>query len=236
MTGIIGAMEEEVALLKSVMDNPVTVNYGKFNFITGTLEGREAVLLRSGIGKVNAAVGCALMIDRFKLAAVINTGSAGGIDPSLSFGDIVISSGLVYHDVDVTAFNYQPGQLPGQPQVFPVSENLVTAAESALDQLKKEGVLKSNINCLRGIIGSGDVFMHKKERIDAVRKTFPEIKAVEMEGAAIAHTCHLFNIPVLIIRALSDVAGAESPMKFDEFITLASQNSSELVKRIVRNL
>jgi adenosylhomocysteine nucleosidase len=235
MIGIIGAMEEELTLLRQAMKNTKTGFFGVFEFITGSLEGKEAVLLRSGIGKVNAAIGCALMIDHYKPEAIINTGSAGGIDPSLSFGDIVISDGLIYHDVDVTAFNYKPGQVPGQPEIFPVSESLLLAAEKAADELLSEGFFDKKISHVRGLIGSGDVFMHEKERIEAVCKTFPKIKAVEMESAAIAHACHLFNIPVLIIRALSDVAGAESPMKFEEFIPLAAKNSAGLVRRIVRN-
>ena len=234
MIGIIGAMEEEISLLRGSMDDTKKISIGTFEFITGKLESKEVVLLRSGIGKVNAAAGCVLMIDHFSPELVINTGSAGGIDPALSFGDIVISDGLVYHDADVTAFGYEPGQLPGQPAVFPVSPGLITAAENAMDELVKEGIFDKKINHLRGIIGSGDVFMHQKERIDAVRKTFPQIKAVEMESAAIAHACYLFKIPVLVIRALSDIAGAESPMSFEEFIPLAAKNSAELVKRIVR--
>jgi adenosylhomocysteine nucleosidase len=238
MIGIIGAMEEEVVILRSAMKNTKTETSGAgeepFEFTIGKLEGREAVLLRSGIGKVNAAVGCALLIDHYRPDVVINTGSAGGIDPGLTFGDLVISDGLVYHDVDVTAFNYKPGQLPGQPQIFPVSEDLIRRAESAMDELKAEGFFPKTTNHLRGLIGSADVFMHQAERIDAVRKTFPGIKAVEMESAAIAHACYLFKIPVLIIRALSDIAGVESPMKSEEFLPLAAKNSAELVKRIVK--
>jgi adenosylhomocysteine nucleosidase len=175
------------------------------------------------------------MIDRFKPQAVINTGSAGGIDPTLHFGDIVISEALVYHDVDVTAFGYKPGQLPGQPELYKASRDLIDVAEKAINELKAEGALDIG-NHLHGLIASGDVFMHQTERINAVRENFPGVKAVEMEGAAIAHSCHLFGVPVLVIRALSDIAGEESPMKFEEFIPLASRNSAKLVQRIVKYL
>jgi adenosylhomocysteine nucleosidase len=137
--------------------------------------------------------------------------------------------------VDVTAFNYAPGQLPGQPQIFPVPDTLIKRAERAIDSLKQEGALPAGFNHLRGLIGSGDVFMHEPERIAAVRARFPAIKAVEMEGAAIAHTCYLFKIPALIIRALSDIAGVESPMTSDQFLPLASKNSAESARRIVKN-
>jgi adenosylhomocysteine nucleosidase len=235
MIGIIGAMEDEVTLLRSLMEGVDTESTGGFDFFTGTLEGKGVVLLRCGVGKVNAAVGCALLIHRYHPGLVINTGSAGGIDPRLSFGDAVISDGLVYHDVDVTAFGYAPGQLPKMPTVFPVPEDLIRRGEQAVDGLKREGLLPPEFTHVRGLIGSGDVFMHEPERIAALRASFPEIRAVEMEGTAIAHACFLFKTPVLIIRALSDIAGTESPVKFDEFLPVASKHSGEIVRRVVRD-
>jgi adenosylhomocysteine nucleosidase len=235
MIGIIGAMEDEVAILRKEIENPKTETDGMFEFTAGRLEGRDVVLLLGGIGKVNAAVGCALLIRRCAPALVINTGSAGGIDPSLSFGDAIISEGLVQHDVDVTAFGYAPGQIPRMPAVFTVPEDLVITAERAVDELKGEGLLPETFNHVRGLIGSGDVFMHEEDRIRRVRELFPSIRAVEMEAAAIAQTCYLFSIPGLFIRAVSDIAGKESPVKFDEFLPIASKHSGEIVRRIVRN-
>ena len=236
MIGIIGAMEKEMSLLCETMGNYKTEKNGVFEFLTGKIEGKDTVLLRCGICKVNAAVGTALLIDRFKPSCVINTGSAGGINKELKFGDAVISNGLVYHDVDVTAFNYAPGQLPGQLQIFPVDEKYIKLAENAVDELKKENVLPADFNHRRGLIGSGDVFMHEPERIENVRKLFPGIAAVEMEGAAIAHCCHLFSVPCLVIRALSDIAGIESPMSFDEFLPIASKHSAYIVMRIIKKI
>jgi adenosylhomocysteine nucleosidase len=235
MIGIIGAMEDEIAFLRSAMEDSGTESIGAFAYVRGRLEGKDAVLLRCGIGKVNAAVGCALMINRFKPDLVINTGSAGGIDPALTFGDVIIADGLLYHDVDVTAFNYEPGQVPGQPQVFPVPARFISLAENSMDELKREGVLPESLGHVRGLIGSGDVFMHQAERIEAVRNLFPGMKAVEMESAAIAHACSLFNVPAVIIRALSDIAGADSPVTSEEFLPVASKNSAELVRRMVKN-
>ncbi|MDR2019916.1 MAG: 5'-methylthioadenosine/S-adenosylhomocysteine nucleosidase [Treponema sp.] len=233
--GIIGAMEEEVTLLRSGLEQAKTETAGGMEFYSGLLEKRPVTLLRCGVGKVNAAAGCALLIDRFRPAAVINTGSAGGIDPSLRFGDAVISDSLLYYDVDVTAFNYAPGQLPGMPPVFTVPEDLILRAEQAADELKREKILPEDFNHVRGLIGSGDRFMHEPERIAAVKKLFPRLGAVEMEGAAIAHTCFLFGVPALIIRALSDIAGAESPLTFDQFLPAAARHSGDIVRRIVRN-
>ncbi|MDR0452111.1 MAG: 5'-methylthioadenosine/S-adenosylhomocysteine nucleosidase, partial [Treponema sp.] len=132
MIGIIGAMEDEVTMLREEIGNKKTETDGAFEFTAGELEGREVVLLRGGIGKVNAAVGCALLIRCYSPVLVINTGSAGGVDPSLGFGDAIISEGLVQHDVDVTAFGYAPGQIPRMPAVFTVPESLVVAAERAV--------------------------------------------------------------------------------------------------------
>ncbi|MCL2805932.1 MAG: 5'-methylthioadenosine/adenosylhomocysteine nucleosidase [Treponema sp.] len=234
MIGIIGAMEKEISLLCETMGNFSAEKTGGFEFHTGKIEGKDVVVLRCGIGKVNAAVGCALLIQKYNPTCVINTGSAGGININLKVGDAIISSGLVYHDVDVTAFNYAPGQLPGLPQIFPVNEKLVKNAEDAVDELVKEKILPDDFNHRRGLIGSGDVFMHQPERIDAVRQLFRDLAAVEMEGAAIAHCCHLFSIPVLVIRALSDVAGTESAMSFNEFLPIASKHSAQIVMRIIR--
>jgi adenosylhomocysteine nucleosidase len=236
MIGIIGAMEDEVTLLKNNMEHIQKEVSNCFDFYEGELEDKPVVLLQCGIGKVNAGVGCALLIDRYKPSLVINTGSAGGIDPSLHVGDAVISDGLVYHDVDVTGFNYVLGQVPGCPAVFPVQEKFIACAEQAVDALKAEGVLPASFTHVRGLIGSGDIFMHKEAPLAAVRKNFPAMKAVEMEGAAIAQVCYLFKVPYLIIRALSDIAGAESPVAFDQFLPIASKHSAEIVKRLVKGL
>lgn len=237
MIGIIGAMENEVELLRKTMTDIFIQNAGEFKFYTGKIEGKAVSLLQCGIGKTAAAVGCALLIEKYKPSCVINTGSAGGVHPKLKVGDAVISTGLVYHDVDVTAFGYAPGQLPGQPLVFPViEEKYINIAEAAVEELKKENILPYDFNCCRGVIGSGDVFMHEPQKIQQMSRMFPDIAAVEMEGAAIAHCCCLLSTPFLVIRALSDVAGTESPVSFEEFLPIASKHSAHIVIRIIRNL
>ena len=235
MIGIIGAMEDELSFLCESMGKYITQKIGEFEFYTGRIEGKDITLLRCGIGKVNAAMGCTLLIQRFKPSFVINTGSAGGINPGLKIGDAIISTGLVYHDVDFTALNCAPGQLPDQPQIFPVDETLVKQAETAVDELKAEKILPDNFCYHRGIIGSGDVFMHDPNRIEVLRRLFPDIDAVDMEGAAVVHCCRLFSIPVLVIRSLSDIAGVESAVKFEEFLPVASKHSAHIVVRIITN-
>jgi len=236
MIGVIGAMDDEVSLLCKSMENILTRKISAFEFFSGKIEGKDVTVLRCDVGKVNAAIGCALLIREFKCGCVINTGSAGGIKPELKVGDAIISTGLVYHDVDVTAFGYAPGQIPRQPQIFPVDEKLIKTAQNAVDELKKENVLPANFNYCPGLIGSGDTFMHEPERIANVRRIFPEITAVEMEGAAIAHCCNLFAVPILVIRALSDVAGTQSPVSFNEFLPVASKHSAHIVMRIIRKI
>jgi adenosylhomocysteine nucleosidase len=225
-------MEDEVRLLRESMDSPKQTKAAGLEFYSGILKGKPVVLLRCGVGKVSAAVGTALLIEKYHPDYIINTGSAGGIGKGLRFGDAVISTGLVYHDIDVTSFGYAPGQIPGMPQIFPADEKLILRAEEAIEELKKENTLPGDFNHCRGLIGTGDVFMDKPERIARVREMFPDIAAVEMEGAAIAHCCHLFSIPFLVIRALSDIAGTESPVKFNEFLPVASEHSAQIVMRV----
>jgi adenosylhomocysteine nucleosidase len=236
MIGIIGAMEDEVINLRSAMKQVETIKAGTFEFYKGILEEKDVVLCRCGIGKVFAAVGCAILIERFSPSIIINTGSAGGIDPALKFGDAVIADSLVYHDADVTAFGYAPGRIPGMPQFFPIQNDLIKVAEKAVEDLKSEQILPANFHYVQGLIGSGDVFVHEPARISSILNTFPKMKAVEMESAAIAHTCAIFQVPALIIRALSDIAGTESPMTFDEFLVIASKHSGDIVARIIRSI
>jgi adenosylhomocysteine nucleosidase len=233
MVGIIGAMEEEVELLRGRMADREDRRIGTFVFHAGTIDGRAAVLLRCGIGKVNAAVGCALLLETFRPRFVVNTGSAGGLLPASSVGDLVISDGLLQHDVDVTAFGYERGQVPGMPAVFPVPESLALLAEEAVAESRAAGLFPADARCGRGLIVSGDVFVHDPALIEALRSRFPRAAAVEMEGAAVAQACALFDTPFVAIRALSDIAGTESPVSFEEFLPLAAARSTEIVRRIV---
>lgn len=233
MIAIIGAMEQEMSLLKSHLESSRQEKIAQFEMTLGRLAGQDVVLLQCGVGKVNAAVGCALLLDHYRPEAVFNTGSAGGMLPEQTFGDIVLSSDVLHHDADVTAFGYAPGQLPGMPARFKADVELLEKAEMGLSRLKVRGEIPASLGFSRGTIGSGDVFVHDSDLIAQIRKHFPDLCAVEMESAAIAQTCHLFRVPFVIIRALSDIAGKESPMKFDEFLPLASRRSAELILEIL---
>ena len=150
--GIIGAMEEEVTLLRDKIENRQTLSLGGCEIYTGQLNGVEVALLKSGIGKVAAALGATLLLERCKPDVIINTGSAGGLAPTLKVGDIVVSDEARYHDADVTAFGYEYGQLPGCPAGFKADDKLVAAAESCIAEL--------NLNAVRGLIVSGDAFIN----------------------------------------------------------------------------
>ncbi len=227
--GIIGAMEPEVAILKSKLSNCETITHAGYSFYQGQIDNNDVVIVQSGIGKVSAALATAILIDKFHPDYVVNTGSAGGFEPSLNVGDIVVSSEVRYHDVDVTAFGYEIGQLPANPAAYIPHSTLVNAAQTSINELK-------NIKAMLGLITTGDTFMTKEADIAKACANFPTMVAVEMEGAAIAHTCYQFKVPFVIVRSLSDIVGIESPTSFDKYLETASINSSQLVINILNAL
>jgi adenosylhomocysteine nucleosidase len=227
--GIIGAMEQEVSILKQTIENCQEVQKAGCTFFSGQLNGVDVVLLQSGIGKVAAAVGTTILLSEYQPDVVINTGSAGGFDSSLNLGDVVISTEVRHHDADVTAFGYEIGQMAQQPAAFLADANLMDVAEKALDQMEDK-------HAVRGLICTGDAFVCTAERQEFIRKHFPSVIAVEMEASAIAQTCHQFNVPFVVVRAISDVADKEASMSFDEFLPLAAKSSSEMVIKMVELL
>ncbi|KOO43834.1 5'-methylthioadenosine/S-adenosylhomocysteine nucleosidase [Priestia koreensis] len=226
---IIGAMEEEVTILRDKLENLEQTVIGGSEYSTGTIDGVDIVLLKSGIGKVNAALSTAVLLEKFKPDYVVNTGSAGGFHPELNVGDAVISTEVRHHDVDVTIFNYEYGQVPGMPAAFLPEEKLVRVAEEAAKEI-------TDMQIVKGLIATGDSFMNDPVRVEFVREKFPNLYAAEMEAAAIAQVCHQFETPFVIIRALSDIAGKESNVSFDQFLDKAALNSASLVLGIVNQL
>ncbi|MDA1477366.1 5'-methylthioadenosine/S-adenosylhomocysteine nucleosidase [Bacillus changyiensis] len=226
---IIGAMEEEVTILRSQLKQSKTEVIANCEFTSGSYEEKEIVLLKSGIGKVNAAMSTTILLDRFKPDYVINTGSAGGFHHALNVGDIVISTEVRHHDVDVTAFDYEYGQVPQLPAAFQADNQLIKIAEEEAREL-------SHIQIVKGTIATGDSFMSDPERVAFIRSKFENLYAVEMEAAAVAQVCHQFTVPFVVIRALSDIAGKESEVSFDQFLEQAAQHSTELVLRMVKKI
>lgn len=225
---IIGAMQEEVTLLRNQIINCQVIEQAGCKIYTGTLHGSEIALLQSGIGKVAAAIGTTLLLDNIKPDCVINTGSAGGLATSLNVGDIVVSQEVCYHDADVTAFGYQYGQLPNCPARFVADEKLIHLAEDCIKQL--------NVNAVRGLVCTGDAFINGAQPLATIRHNFPDVVAVEMEAAAIAHTCKNFDIPFVVVRAISDVADKQSHISFDEFLPVAAKQSSLMVSAMIKAL
>ena len=225
MIGIIGAMEEEVALLRDAMEVEEVRTIAHVEFTKGKLNHREVVLLKSGIGKVNVAIATTLLFEHYNIDYVINTGSAGGLHEEANIGDVVISTGTLYHDVDVTGFNYAYGQVPGMPAIYESNVSLVKKVESILDKIGK--------NYWLGTIGTGDSFINRLDQMELIKKNCPSVIAIEMEAAAVAQVCHHYEKPFIIVRALSDIAGKESHISFNEFLTVAAKESSEMVSELV---
>lgn len=226
---IIGAMDEEVALLKKNISGAEREIRANCEFITGNISGHEIILLKSGIGKVNAALATTIAIERFQPEVLINTGSAGGLNPNLSVGDIVISTEVRYHDVDATVFGYEYGQVPQMPPAFIADEKLVDLAFRCAQEI-------SGVQTVKGLIATGDSFMSDPRRVARVGENFHNVEAVEMEGAAIAQVAFQYGLPFVIIRSLSDIAGKDSAASFEEFLQQAAKNSASLILKILDHM
>lgn len=228
MIGIIGAMEEEIEILKNDISDLQTEKIAHVEIHKGNLYGKNIVLMRSGIGKVNAAICATLLIQQYQPDMIINTGSAGGLGSQLSVGDVVVSKEVIHHDVIATAFGYELGQVPGMPLAY--------AADSKLIEIASQAITKNDIKAHIGLIVSGDSFVGTAEQKQFILNNFTNSLAVEMEAAAIAQTCHQFEIPFIITRAISDLANGEASMSFDEFLKVACVSSSKIVKSILETL
>lgn len=219
---IIGAMEEEVTLLRSQLKNLTTEVHAGFEYYLGQIGQVDVALLRSGIGKVNAAISTTLLLELYQPDYVINTGTAGGFHTDLNVGDIVISSSVCHHDVDVTPFGYELGQVPGSPACFMPDTHLINAAQKAIESLQE-------VVHMHGLIATGDRFMHHEDDVNTTRKNFPDMIACEMEAAAVAQVCHSFSKPFVIIRSLSDIAGKENAVTFEQYLEQAATHSAKVI-------
>lgn len=226
--GVIGAMEEEVDLLRSKMDIIEETMIATCEFTLGKLNGVEIILSKSGIGKVNAAVSTTLMNQLYNPNYIINTGSAGGLDADLSVGDVVISTEVRYNDVDATVFGYEFGQVPRMPAMFSADEVLLQIAEKSAEN--------AGVTAAKGLIISGDSFMSDHERVEGLKKIFTKPQCAEMEAAAISQVCFQFDVPFVIIRSLSDIAGKDAFMSYEEFLETAGINSANIVMAMLEEI
>ncbi|WP_438446712.1 5'-methylthioadenosine/adenosylhomocysteine nucleosidase [Gorillibacterium sp. sgz5001074] len=227
--GIIGAMKEEIDLLERQMEVAEVCTRAGIVFIRGRFQGKDAVVCKSGVGKVNAAVTTQLLIDAFGAEAVIFTGVAGALDPELEVGDIVVSVDCVQHDVDVTALGFPRGTIPFQEtSVFTADPDLVRLAEEAGRKLF-QGRAKA------GRVLSGDQFIADKAAVAGLRESL-QGACTEMEGAAVAQVCHMNGIPFVVIRSMSDKADGSAHVSFAEFTVLAANNSYRIVEEMMKGL
>ena len=228
MTGIIGAMESEVNAIYAQMENKEIVEYNGIKFYKGSLYGKDVVVIQCGIGKVNAALCTQLLILKFGVDKVVNTGIAGATGTDLNIYDFVVSTETVYHDFDTQFFGYKLGQVPGLPETFKADEKLVESVVSAFNNSK----LSSEHKIRTGLIASGDQFIAGGEKKNFIVSNFHPL-CVEMEGCAIAHACYLNGTPFAVIRCMSDMADetVEQTYNFNE--DSAAAMSAGLVEQMI---
>ena len=228
--GIIGAMEEEVEALRAKLTSAEKLTKASMDFYSGVLNGHKVVIVRSGIGKVNAGICTQILADLFHVDAVINTGIAGSLKAEINIGDIVISTDAVQHDMDATGFGYKPGVIPRmETSCFRADPTLVRAAKAACEKAVPE------IQAFTGRIVSGDQFISDGDVKDRLVRMFAPY-CTEMEGAAIAQAAWLNQIPFVIIRAISDKADGRAHMDYSEFEAKAIEHTVRLVEAAAAKL
>lgn len=230
MLGIIGAMDEEVAKVKEQMQNVDVMTKAAMEFFKGTLSGQPVVVVRSGIGKVNAAMCAQILIDEYHVDAIINTGIAGSLNASIDIGDIVLSTDTLEHDMDAVAFGYPVGQIPRMDTLsFEADAKLRSVAKAACEKVNPE------VKVFEGRVVSGDQFISDKAKKQWLVENFAGY-CTEMEGAAIAHAAYLNNVPFLIIRAISDKADDSASVDYPTFEAKAIEHSVKLILELCSRL
>ena len=232
--GIIGAMESEVANLITRMENVTYREKAGRRFAVGTLAGKDAVVVQSGIGKVAAAITAQILIDEFAVDALLNTGMAGGLDPRLAVKDLVIATAALQHDFDITAFGHARGFMYGEddtkPTLFTADANLCDKARIAAAQ-----VLPAGSKAIDGIVASGDIFVDDSELKATLRDGFGAA-AAEMEGAAIAQAAAANGVPFVILRTISDLAEHQANVSFDELEQYVGKLAGDITVALLAGL
>lgn len=224
---IIAAMDEEVNEIKLIMDNIKFRNIYELDVLEGTIQNKECILIKCGVGKVNAARTTQILIDNYDIEYVINVGSAGAASDDLNIGDIVIGKILVQHDFDATAFGHKKGYI----------SNVGDSVKSDLKLIEKFEKMINNIsnneyNIKIGTIASGDIFCNDVKMKEKINTKF-NADAIEMEGAAIAQVCYLDKIPFIVIRSISDTPNGSNEITFEEYLKLASKRCADLLNQFL---
>lgn len=230
MLGIIGAMDEEVAKLKEQMEDVQVETKAAMDFYQGTIKGHPVVVVRSGIGKVNAAVCTQILADCYKVDQIINTGIAGSLNAEINIGDIVLSTDTLEHDMDAVSFGYSLGQIPRMDTLsFEADESLRVTAKKVCERVIPD------IHVFEGRVVSGDQFISDKNKKNWLVENFAGL-CTEMEGAAIGHTAYLNGIPFLVIRAISDKADDSATVDYPTFEAKAIEHSVQLLLALCEEL
>ena len=229
--GIIGAMDVEVATLKENMKNKSEKEIAGSVYVEGVLEGLPVVVVQCGVGKVNAALCVQALCDCYDVTHIVNTGVAGSLNAKLDIGDFVISSEAIYHDFDCSVINprYSVGQVPGMAvRAFPSDEMLTKLAYAAADELCPG-------HAHIGIVASGDQFVCNKDQKENIVNNTGAF-CTEMEGAAISHAAYRNNVPVVVIRAISDKADDSAQMDYPTFEAIAAKRCADVVRTMAKAL
>lgn len=224
--GIIAAEDKEIEAIKSLMTDMAEEKIYNLSIYKGKIRDSSCLLVKAGIGKVNAGRTAQIIIDKFEISAVINVGAAGATSAKLKIGDVVISTSLIQHDFDVTAFGREKGFIPGVGKNFKADENIVNWC--------KEAATLNDISHEKGIIVTGDSFISSGEEKLELNKEFNAL-CVEMEGGAIAHVCTLCDVPFVVIRSISDEVNGDAKVDFEEFLETASKRCADIIYNIVDN-
>lgn len=224
--GIIFAMQEELIELKNYLHINKEKKIYDLTFYEATLNNQNIILTESGIGKTNAARTTQILIDYYKPEAIFNIGVAGGIAKKLEVGDIIISTSLVQHDFDITAFDHPKGYIPNIGNTIPIDNNLLNTTKTILDT--------NNISYKEGVIASGDIFCTKESMATKINTQFNAL-CVEMEGASIAQTAHLSKTPCLVIRSISDCPDNNNKVTYEEFLETSSKRVAQIMYTILIN-
>lgn len=224
--GVIIAMDKEFVRMRSLLADVKEDHDGQYAFVTGTFEGKNIVMAKSGIGKVNAAVGVVTMIHRYHPDCVISSGCAGGIGTGLRVMDVVASSQLVYHDT----FVGECGEGLEIVSPYDADAKLLLVAKELQQTLK-------DVDLKIGLICTGDQFITEREKLEVIKSRFPEGLAVDMESCAIAHTCQIMNTPFISLRVISDTIGADVQLdEYKNFWASVADNSFEVLSMYIKSL
>lgn len=230
MLGIIGAMENEIIQLKKAMEQVSVHSFASMEFNQGILNGKEVVIVRSGIGKVNAGICAQILVDKFQVEKIINTGIAGSLNADIDIGDIVLSTDAMQHDVSAGSFGYNPGIIPQMKvSAFKADETLLKLAKQVCEKVNPD------IHVFTGRVVSGDQFIADKEKKNWILQHFHPL-CTEMEGAAIAQAAYLNEVPYLIIRAISDKADDSAELDYPTFEAQAIEHTVKLMKELILSI